>query len=245
MKIALASLPVLNRQPEQNIETILRAMQICSGKTDLLVFGEAALHGFDCLTWDYDTDCALALSQTDPSIRRICHAAKRFGIGVSFGYFEKAANTIYSSQIVIDASGGVLYNFRRVSVGWKDLHRADAHYREGERFGTFHYRSKCFTIGLCGDLWTDGCVEKVKKRHVDAVLWPVWCDYSPCEWNTQNKYEYAQQAALCGDHVLLVNPCCTVYDGADAATGGSAYFRSGNIAAEIPAGSPGILFVDI
>lgn len=136
MKIALASLPVLNRQPEQNIETILRAMQICSRKTDLLVFGEAAMHGFDCLTWDYDTDCALALSQTDPSIRRICHAAKRFGIGVSFGYFEKAANTIYSSQIVIDASGGVLYNFRRVSVGWKDLHRADAHYREG---GAFRY----------------------------------------------------------------------------------------------------------
>lgn len=84
----------------------------------------------------------------------------------------------------------------------------------------------------------------MRRCHPDVVLWPVWCDFAPCEWNEKVKHEYAQQAALCGDLVLYVNPFCTDTFVSDAATGGAACFEKGRITAEIPAGSSGVLLVE-
>ena len=51
-------------------------------------------------------------------------------------------------------------------------------------------------------------------------------------WNDCIKHGYAGQAALCGDHVLLVNPFCADSCKADCAAGGAVYFKSGAIAEE-------------
>ena len=56
MKIALASAPVKNRNIEFNLQSIIAAMENCSDKADLVLFGESALQGFDSLCWDYETD---------------------------------------------------------------------------------------------------------------------------------------------------------------------------------------------
>ena len=117
MKIALACVPVVNGNIEHNSACILQAMEACAGKADLVVFGESVLQGFDSLTWEYDLDCRIAVSVTDDPIIRICRAAKQIGIAVSFGYIEKDGSSLFSSQIVIDAFGSIIHNFRRVSKG--------------------------------------------------------------------------------------------------------------------------------
>ena len=66
---------------------------------------------------------------------------------------------------------------------------------------------------------------------------------SPCD--ILFKYEYAEQASLCGDCVLLVNPFCADVDATDAATGGAVCFRNGGIATEIPAGNSEMMFVEV
>ena len=66
---------------------------------------------------------------------------------------------------------------------------------------------------------------------------------SPCD--ILFEYEYAEQAALCGDCVLLVNPFCADADATDAATGGAVFFRNGGIATEIPAGNSEMMFVEV
>lgn len=245
MYIALASAPVIDRQIHQNVASILQAMEMCRGKADLVVFGESVLQGFDSLTWDYDADCRMAVSQTDDVIMEICRAAKRDGIAVSFGYMEKTDAALFSSQLFVDASGAIVHNFRRVSVGWKEYWRTDGHYREGAGFEAFSYKGKRFAIGLCGDLWADGRPEEMKSLNPDIILWPVWCDYNAAEWNSRTKYEYARQAALCGEAVLLVNPFCANPGVTDCAAGGAAYFKSGAIIQEAPAGSSGILLVAV
>ena len=85
----------------------------------------------------------------------------------------------------------------------------------------------------------------MKALNADIVLWPVWCDYKADEWNTNIKYEYAKQAALCSDSILLVNPFCADTGITDAAAGGAAYFKNGNIIEEIPSGQSGILIVEL
>ena len=85
----------------------------------------------------------------------------------------------------------------------------------------------------------------MKALNADVVLWPVWCDYKADEWNNSIKYEYAEQAGLCGDCVLLVNPYCANTEETDAATGGAVYFKRGSIAADMPSGNSGAIIVEI
>jgi len=244
MKIVLAAQPVTNRNTEANLRTILQAVHSFSGKADLILFGESFLQGFDALCWDYEKGTAIAVQPSDPVIARICQAARQARIGVSFGCFEKDSGLLHSSQFVIDASGKLIDIFHRVSPGWKPALN-DPRYREGDRFHVFSYQDKRLTIALCGDLWTAGRPEEILSLQADAVLWPVWCDYAPEEWNAFVKHDYAQQAALCGCPVLLVNPFCTDADADDRATGGAALFCSGLICAELPAGTEGFLTVEI
>lgn len=245
MKIALASAPVVTGDIRHNTDAILRAVEQCRGKAELVVFGESVLQGFDSLRWDYETDQHMAVPLMDASIRRIRRAAKENGIAVSFGFIQRGEDALYSSQIFIGADGGIETVFHRVSVGWKCHWITDGHYREGERFQKFHYGGKSFAIGLCGDLWTDGRPEEMKALNADVVLWPVWCDYNADEWNNSIKYEYAEQAGLCGGCVLLVNPYCADAAENDAAAGGAACFKNGSVIVDVPAGDGGIQFVEV
>lgn len=178
-------------------------------------------------------------------IHKLCDAAKVHHIAISFGLIERERDSLYSGQVFIGSEGKILDVFRRVSIGWKDHVQTDCHYKEGTNFHSFSYAGKTFSVALCGDLWTDCKPEEISALHSDIVLWPVWCDYDTAEWNERIKFEYAQQAALCSAHVLLVNPFCADLDPIGYAAGGAAHFCAGNILSEFPAGEPGILFVDI
>ena len=243
MKIALASAPVINGNMAYNLQTMRKAVAAAAGSADVIVFGEAVLQGFDSLYWTYERDRLLAVSLADGPIQRMRDAARSHRVAVSFGFIERADAALYSSQIFIGADGNVVHVFHRVSSGWKCQGRTDAHYREGARFSSFTYGGKRLAIGLCGDLWTEGRPEEMLALHADVVLWPVWCDYPPAQWNDKVKYEYAAQAALCGRQVLLVNPFCADPGATDAASGGAAFFRDGAIAAELPAGISDTLFL--
>ena len=80
MKIALASAPVLTSDVEHNIASIQRTLAQCGGKAGLVVFGESFLQSFACLTWDYETDFNMAVSQTGPQIKQIREAEPHCGI---------------------------------------------------------------------------------------------------------------------------------------------------------------------
>ena len=245
MKIALASAPVKTGNIEFNIESMIAAMREVCGKADVIVFGESVLQGFDSLCWEYEKDRLMAVSLTDIPIQSMRDAARENALAVSFGFVQRGADVLYSSQIFIGADGEIVNVFHRVSIGWKEYTQTDDHYREGDRFECFEYGGKTFAVGLCGDLWTDGRPEEMTALNADIVLWPVWCDYAAGEWNTAMKHEYAEQAALCGKRVLLVNPFCADDGATDCAAGAGVHFEDGKIIAEHPAGSPGVLIVEV
>lgn len=245
MKIALASAQVINKNITFNLQSMIAAIRDCSGQSDLILFGESVLQGFNSLCWNYKKDKFMAVSLTDTPICQMQEAAKEYGIAVSFGYIERVGELLYSSQVVIDSSGAVIHNFHRISVGWKYYWLTDDHYREGDAFEVFSYKGKRLAIGLCGDLWTEGRPAEMKALNADVVLWPVCCGYSVDEWNNKVKYEYAEQAALCGDCVLLVDPTYAYPNTTERTTSAAIYFKNGRIEAERPAGESGILIVEV
>lgn len=160
----------------------------------------------------------------------------RYGVSLITGYIEKDGEKLYSSCAVI-SGGGIVYNYRRISKGWKEYSRTDGHYCEGDETGSFCLQGKEMTLALCGDLW-----DFPDRFRTDGLLiWPVYVNYTVEEWNAGVIDEYAAQAALAAKDVLMVNPI----DSAPVNHGGSFHFHNGRTAARIPFDEEGILIADI
>ena len=96
---------------------------------------------------------------------------------------------------------------------------------------------KEITIALCGDLWD--CPERFRTDQF--LIWPVYVNYTIEEWNQGTLDDYAAQAALVADDVLMINSI----DHEPANHGGSFHLHNGKIIARIPFDREGILVVEI
>lgn len=235
MRIGLASYRCKNKDVAFNLMQIEKAMQKVQGKADLICFGEAFLQGFDSLCWDYETDKNMAVDMDSPAVRRLAELTVTYGVALMTGYIEKEQNSLYSSCIVMDG-GKTVYNYRRISRGWKEYWRTDDHYKEGSVIKEFDLHNTKIMTALCGDMWDHP--EKFKTDHL--LIWPVYVNFSTDEWDKNELNEYASQAALAADHVLMINPI----DHDSQCHGGSFYFCKGQIAARLPFDREDILIVD-
>lgn len=236
MRIGLASYRCKNKDISFNLHQIERAMREAQGKVDLLCFGEAYLQGFDSLCWDYGADKEMALEATSDVIMQLAQWTKEYRTALLTGYIEKDGDQLYSSCIVL-ANGEILHNYRRISKGWKEYWKTDEHYAEGGTVGAFRFHDRSITLALCGDLWD--FPEKFKTD--DLLVWPVYVNFSTEEWERKELAEYAQQALLAANDVLMVNPI----DSHPINHGGSFHFRNGKIAERIPFDQEKILIVDL
>ena len=236
MRIGLVSYLCKNHDISFNMSQIELAMRCTSGKADLLCFGEAFLQGFDALCWDHETDMSVAVDLSSDTITQLKNWTVQYGISLLMGYIEKEEDRLYSSCVVL-SEGRIIHNYRRISKGWKESSKTDNHYCEGSETDSFPLHGKDIKIALCGDLWD--CPERFRTE--DLLIWPVYVDYTVDEWNSSALDEYAAQAALAADDVLMVNPIC-----ADPVNhGGSFHFRKGSIAAGLPFDQEGILIVEL
>ena len=89
MMIALAAVGFKNGDTAYNKEKIISVIREHRYHSDLILFGETFLQGFDSLSWNYDSDKSIAVTRNDPVIDEIREAAKECSVAVSFGYIEK------------------------------------------------------------------------------------------------------------------------------------------------------------
>lgn len=236
MRIGLASYRCENRNLAFNMRQIELAMKASEGKVDLLCFGEAFLQGFDALSWDYETDRAIALEQSSETMAQLQKWTLQHGVSLITGYIEKEREKLYSSCIVI-SDGKIIHNYRRISKGWKEYSKTDAHYCEGNRAEPFQLHGRNIALALCGDLWE--FPERFRTEHL--LIWPVYVNYTVDEWNQGSLEEYAHQASLAAKDVLMINPI----DIAPTNHGGSFHFQNGKTVARIPFDQEDILTVEI
>lgn len=246
MIIALASKELINKDVAVNLQTMLACIKGCaSQKVNLLCFGEAFLHGFDGLDWVYEKDIKNAVSIDSDIFVSISNASKQYSVAIAFGYIEKDGEYMYSSYAVINEVGSLIYNYRRVSHGWKPPSVWDnPFYREGNAFLSFTYMGRKFSVGLCGDFWYDENIEQVQKLGSDYVLWPLFVDDETdgaSNWG-EDKYEYAKKAKRVSKHVLLIN---SITKSPIHAFGGCIYFKDGNIDSELAPDTDGLLVLHL
>ncbi len=143
----------------------------------------------------------MALPLDSAPIRQLQDAARKYATAISFGFIERDGDALYSSCAFIGADGEIIHRFRRVSIGWKEYRKTDAHYREGTHFEKFTYGGKTFAVGLCGDLWTDGRPEEMRALDADGCSGPSGATTAPMNgtapssMNTRNRRKSA--AGVC------------------------------------------------
>ena len=197
MKIALVVAEFKNGDLIFNFNKIKEAMQRYSD-LDMLCFSESFLQGFDALNWDYDHDKKIAVSLSSKYITEIKDLSKEYDMAISFGYFEKCDEKIYSSYLTIN-KGAIINNYRRISKHWKEYTKTDEHYSEGETVKTFVRDDKKFFIALCGDMFV--CPGRFKKEGI--LLWPIYVNFD-LESFKKMEEEYAM-ATKGFENVLIVN----------------------------------------
>lgn len=235
MRIGLVAYEFRNNDIPFNLCRIERAMQKAHGLADLLCFGESFLQGFDALSWEYEKDKLIAVSRDSEIMNTLCRMTREYGTDLLTGYIERDAEALYSSCAVI-SGGRIIHNYRRISRGWKEFTRTDSHYREGTVTDTFDYKGRMIQIALCGDLW-----DFPERFMTDKpLIWPVYVNYSPDEWQTEAQ-EYACQAVRVSPRTLMVNSI----SGNPDAFGGAFVFENGKVSRMLSPGREGILFADI
>ena len=236
MRIGLVSYRCKNKDLAFNLGQIERAMREAHENVDLLCFGEAYLQGFDSLCWSYEADREMALETTSDSILQLAQWTEQYHTALLTGYIERAQERLYSSCIVL-ADGKMIHNYRRISRGWKEYSKTDAHYAEGNETGAFRFRGQNITLALCGDLW-----DFPGRFKTDGLLiWPVYVDFSIAEWEQGELADYARQASLAASHVLMVNPI----DRDAENHGGAFFFKNGTIVGRTPFDQEKILIVEV
>ena len=235
MRIGLASYKCKNKDSAFNLMQIEKAMHKSQSKVDFICFGETFLQGFDALCWDYNIDKDVAVALESPTIRQLAELTLKYDMVLMTGYIEKELNCLYSSCIVIE-NGKPLYNYRRISKGWKEFRKTDDHYREGSIVSEFECHHTKIMTALCGDLWN--FPEKFKTDHL--LIWPVYVNFSVEEWEKNELKEYAKQAALAAEHVLMINPI----NDSSQCHGGSFHFYKGQIITRLPFDQEAVLIVD-
>lgn len=243
MRIALASARARNNDVPFSLEQMRRCMaQAKRQNADLVCFGEAFLQGFDAFSWDYEKDRAIAVSVEEETFQQLVRESAEAEIDLLFGFLERDGDRLYSSCALL-GGGRLLHLYRRLSVGWKEYTRTDGHYCEGDTVQPFDYRGRQCLIALCGDLW-DVTAPRFQQGQ-KITFWPVYIDFSREEWygEENERRQYAEKAAAFGGDVLLINSVSD--EGHGCALGGCYHFAGGQIAAELPLGSEGLLMVDL
>lgn len=236
LRIGLVSYECRNRDVAFNLSQIERALEETAGQVDLLCFGEAFLQGFDSLSWDYETDKDMAVGRDSETMRRLMDRTLQYGTALLLGYIERDGESLYSSCIVL-SEGRIVHNYRRISRGWKEYSITDGHYREGTEVRTFHLFGREMQIVLCGDLW-----EFPERFRTDILLiWPVYVNYSPEEWEESALQEYADLAGQTAPEVLMINPL----DRDPECFGGSCHFLHGKVRERTAYGREEILITEV
>jgi predicted amidohydrolase len=104
--------------------------QAARGNADLVVFCETAVTGF---AGRDDPRHDLGLGEPGPgrSTAALGSVARRLGLWIAFGLFERAGGTLYDSAVLLDRTGDVRQVYRRIDPHW---HRPDVDtgvYRQG------------------------------------------------------------------------------------------------------------------
>ena len=251
MKVALGVPQVkLNRQ-----DTLSGLMQMTEDaanvNAEMVVFSEAAITGL-VNTGNPDYDLSLGQSIPGAASEALCQLAARCRIWLATGLFERNEDRLYDTAILIGPDGVIRMRYRRIDPRWHHWHNRPCPfpiYAQGDEVPIASTPIGTAAFLLCGDLFNNTCLSRVKALNPDWLLFPMARSFDEdvadmAMWHRQEKYLYAGRAREAGVNMMLVNQLTD--DEMGGYFGGALFVsKSGDILVEYPLKEEGMLLIDI
>lgn len=240
---------VVNRVTE-DVEANLAAMllhvdEAAAAGADLVLFPEAAATG---LVNNDDPAHDLPLGQRVPGPRTeaLAARARRHGLYVALGLLEREGDRLYHSAVLLDPRGGIALRYRRIQPQWHGRAADPFVYRQGSDVAVCGTPLGSFCFLICGDLFDDAIVARVRQQGPDWVLFPfARCFPTGADderlWREGERQVYAERAVATGATVLMANYCAGPELAGGAFGGAMVVSPQGMVVAERPLHSPGLL----
>lgn len=226
---------------DRNLNTLTRlAGHAADAEADLVMFSEAALTGL-VNTGDPAHDLPLGEPIPGPATETLGRIALARDIWLAVGLFERDGDTLYDSAVLIDPDGAIALRYRRINPGWRWPGDDPRTYGSGTELPAAVTPWGTVAFLLCGDLFDDEVVERVREVAPDLLLVPFARSFEDGSidrerWEREESPVYAKRVARAGVDTLL-----TAYLREPMFGGAMAASREGEILDSLPIGREGAL----
>lgn len=209
MRISL-SVPRLVADPAANMASVLALVrQAADDRADLALFPEGCLTGF-VLNDEPGHDLALGVTVPGPEVATLGRAAAETGVWIGIGMFERAGGVLYDTAVLMAPDSRVAFRYRRISPGWHKRGADPQTYGHGSEVDPFSAPFGKVAFLICGDLFDDRLLARVRLLGADLVLVPIARSFDDGRvderrWEAEEKQAYIDQAARLGTIALIVN----------------------------------------
>jgi len=221
-----------------------------SEKAHLVLFPELAATPGDN-TDDPEHDLPLGQPIPGEATSRLGSVACACHIRLGIGILERDGDVLYDSAVLFGPSGNIELEYRRIQPQWHG-HNADPKvYRQGDDMPIAETDLGTFCFAICGDLFDEGVVRRVRDSSPQYVLWPIARNFSDSSfdqdrWDREEESEYVAAAGSTGTTTFMVNRLVDRATSDYPSFGGALVVSgTGEAIARWPLAQPGILYVDV
>ena len=173
--VCIQTYPKMNQKEENlfHMETLLRKAMESHPDTQLIIFPELAVTGYQC--GKNFKDLAETATINSKSVKKMSALAKEFHVHIVYGMAEKEEDILYNSQFFIDDTG-VLHLF--------DSEKN--YFTPGDQFKVFNTKIGRIGLFICYDAFFPEAARSLAIQGVDLLV-------NSTNWEKPYDYDIAKQ----------------------------------------------------
>lgn len=216
----------------------------------VVCFPEAALTGL-VITGESGRDLRLGQEVPGPVTERLGGVAREMGIYLATGLLEREGECLYDAAVVFGPDGEMVLKYRRIQPQWHGREVDPQVYRQGKEIPMVATPWGKMAVAICGDLFDDGIVERIRNLRPEVLLWLVARNFSDgsfdqARWDQEEEPQYIARAAMSGCTTLMVNALEYGPPEMYPSFGGAMVVNSaGKVTARHSVGRPGVLYYEV
>ena len=178
--VCIQTYPKMNQKEENlfHMETLLRKAMESHPDTQLIIFPELAVTGYQC--GKNFKDLAATINST--SVKKMSALAKEFHVHIVYGMAEKEEDILYNSQFFIDDTGVLLGTYRKVHLFDSEKN----YFTPGDQFKVFNTKIGRIGLFICYDAFFPEAARSLAIQGVDLLV-------NSTNWEKPYDYDIAKQ----------------------------------------------------
>ena len=177
--VCIQTYPKMNQKEENlfHMETLLRKAMESHPDTQLIIFPELAVTGYQCGKNFKDLAETATINSTSVSA-----LAKEFHVHIVYGMAEKEEDILYNSQFFIDDTGVLLGTYRKVHLFDSEKN----YFTPGDQFKVFNTKIGRIGFFICYDAFFPEAARSLAIQGVDLLV-------NSTNWEKPYDYDIAKQ----------------------------------------------------